>query len=367
MKKLLIIALFAIAATASEIVTETAQTRMFGKRLDVNAKVVQLSNQKQQIVSRLGGHLEAYHVEPGEKVAKGDDIATIKSLELSRMSSQYLALGEKVAAARERLASTKRLYRKGLASKQDLDRERMRLASVEAERNTLKTQLLSLGIDLEKLKKPTDTFVIRAHADGIVEHLFVPSHTNIGSETPIASLVQSQGYYAIAYLAVDDAMAMKSTTKGELKLGKETYPCRMLYLLPKVDEETQRARVLFMIETERKGLLLNAFAPMAIAMPPEKQYVAVKRSGLTMFENEWVVFVPVEEKAHERGHDEAEHGEEEEHHDEAPYEARVVEVVTTFGDYAAVKGIEPGEKYVSDGVYFVKSMMLKSELGEHGH
>ena len=56
-----------------------------------------------------------------------------------------------------------------------------------------------------------------------------------------------------------------------------------------------------------------------------------------------------------------------EEHEEAPYAPKVVEIIAYNGDDVAIKGLKAGEEYVSDGVYFVKSMILKSSLGEHGH
>jgi len=395
MIRVIIVLLTALSLQASDITIEKAKLRSFGKQLHVNAKIVQLSNQRQQIVSRLGGHLERYFVEPGKKVKKGERIAEVKSLELSRMSADYIALGKKLEAAKARLASTESLYAKGLASKQDLNREQIAFASIEADRNALASQLASLGVNPSSLVKPTDTLIIRAHSDGLVSRLLVPLHTNLSAETPIVSLVRSSGYYAIAYINVAEALNMPKKVEGELHIDGERFRCRYLYLLPKVDEETQRAQMLFWIESDDRPLLLNAFAEMEINLPPFKEYVAVKRTALTMFEGEWVVFVPTrseeeheadEEHAGHEAHDEHdEHegheghaghedneghdgdGEHEEHSEEKPYEVRVVEPVTAFGAYIAVKGIRPGEEYVADGVYFVKSLMLKSELGGHGH
>ncbi len=404
----ILIALF-IPLFASDIVIEKSQLRSFGKQMHVNAKIVQLSNQRQQIVSRLGGHLEKYYVQPGEKIKKGEKIAQIQSLELSRMSAEYIALGKKLEAAEARLKSVENLYEKGLASQQDLNREKIALASIEAERNAIASQLKSLDIDTSSLNEPTDTLIIKAHSDGLVSRLLVPLHTNLSAQTPIITLVQSSGYYAIAYIGVAEALKMPKRVEARLKIDGITFACRYLYLLPKVDEETQRAQMLFWIESDKAPLLLNAFAEMEISLPPYREYVAVKSGALTMFEGEWVVFKPVrkesetkshgehekddeyEEHGDHEGHDHEEHDHEEheheehdheehseheehagheghnEHSEEIPYEIRVVEPVTAFGGYVAVKGIEPGEAYVADGVYFVKSMLLKSELGGHGH
>ena len=66
-----------------------------------------------------------------------------------------------------------------------------------------------------------------------------------------------------------------------------------------------------------------------------------------------------------------EHGKDEEHDDHeeerAPYEARVVEIIAKDDQYVAVKGLKAGERYVSDKSYYVKSMLLKAAIGEHGH
>jgi hypothetical protein len=97
------------------------------------------------------------------------------------------------------------------------------------------------------------------------------------------------------------------------------------------------------------------------------------------------VFVEAHHEAHEEvshkeevdeheGHDHAKHeAEKEDAHDEheeeeeAPYEAKVVKVLAYVGEYVAVEGLDVDVEYVSDGVYFVKSMLLKSSLGGHGH
>ena len=53
--------------------------------------------------------------------------------------------------------------------------------------------------------------------------------------------------------------------------------------------------------------------------------------------------------------------------EEVPYVAHVVEILGEDANYVAVKGLEVGEEYVSDKSYYVKSLLLKSSLGGHGH
>jgi hypothetical protein len=183
-------------------------------------------------------------------------------------------------------------------------------------------------------------------------------------------------------------MKVDEKTRGFVTVAGEKYPAHFVQLLPAIDTETQRAKVLFMMMKYPKNILINAFTEMEISLSPYMEAVMVKKSALTLFQGEWVVFV---EKHHEKkeahgheNHDKVHEGEkehtthnnhkEEEHghgghdeHEEILYAPQVVEIIAYNGDDVAIKGLKEGDEYVSDGVYFVKSMILKSSLGEHGH
>ncbi len=375
MIKIIFLILTTLILNAESIKISHTTYSAFGNVISVNAKIIQLSNQKQQIVSRLGGHLEEYFVQVGDRVKSGDKIAKIESLELSRMSSSFVSLKKELKLSKNRLFNTQKLYKKGLSSMQDVSLEKIKVSEVESKINTLKSQLSSLDIDISNLKITTDSFIIYAHADGKIEKLLVNLHSNLDSQMPIVSLVQESGYYAEAYMSVDEAMKSSKEIKATLKMGDKNYSCKFISLLPQVDQITGQAKMLFWIESDKDMLLLNAYALMQISYPSDKKFVTVKKSALSMFDGEWVVFVPHEEEEHEEEKHEAkedDHDNEHEHghhedEEEVPFSIKVVKKLVEYGDEVAVEGISEGEEYVSDGVYFVKSMLLKSKLGGHGH
>jgi len=386
MTKYLLLLLPLLAFATGQIKMDHAVAKPLGKVVRTNAQITQLSNQKQQIVSQIPGHIEAYYVEPGQEVKEGDKVVLIQSMEFSRMSAEYIALGTQLKAARRQLASTQKLYKKGLSSQNELNDQIIAVKELESKRNALASQLHSLGTDPSKLTETTDKMVLYAHANGVVGRLLVPLHSNIDTQTPLLTIVNQNAYYAVAYLGVKDALKINAATKGWVKVAQKTFPAHFVQLMPNVDTETQRAKVLFQVEKNPTVLLLDAFVEMDVALAPQKEVVMVKKSALTLFQGEWVVFT---EKHHEEelDHDKGEHAEEADHddheaheeseakheehghgeHEEIPYEPQVVEIIAYAGEEVAVKGIAPGTEYVSDGVYFVKSMILKSSLGEHGH
>ena len=389
---------------SSAIKVEHATLRPLGTMIHTNAQITQLSSEQQDIVSRLSGHLERYYVQAGQYVKGGEKIALIESIELSKMTAEYLALIQQAKAAEVQKNASMKLNQKGLSSQNDLSNAIIALQEIRSKQNALASQLKSLSINPTTLTEATDKFIIYAHADGVVGKIIAPLHSNVDAQTLLMILVNQSNYHAVAYISVADAMKITKDTKGWINIVDKKYPSRFVQLLPSIDLKTQRAKVLFSIENSPSNLLLNAFTQMDIAVAPYTDAVMVKRSALSLFKGEWVVFVEQEheeaghheEKAdHDHDEEKAEHDthdhdahasdkghkahEEEEHkeghgghgghedHEEAPYMAKVIEIIAYAGDYVAIKGLTKDEEYVSDGVYFVKSMILKSSLGEHGH
>jgi len=354
---------------ASAIKVEHATLKPLGKMVQTNAKITQLSNQKQEIVSRLSGHLEAYYVQAGQHVKNGEKVALIESIELSKMSAEYVALIQQAKAALIQKNTSMKLNKKGLSSQNDLSNAIIALEEIRSKQNALASQLKSLGIDPTTLKEATDQFTLYAHADGVVGQITAALHSNVNAQTLLMTLVNQSGYYAVAYLGVNDAMKITKESKGWLNVAEKQYPSTFVQLLPDIDPETQRAKVLFSIDKSPSNLLLGAFSAFDISLAPYEDVVMVKKTALSLFQGEWVVFVEKEHEEAEHHEEKSDHDHDEEklEHEEAPYEVKVVEIVAYAGNDVAVKGLKANEEYVSEGVYFVKSMILKSSLGEHGH
>jgi ABC-type Zn2+ transport system substrate-binding protein/surface adhesin len=140
------------------------------------------------------------------------------------------------------------------------------------------------------------------------------------------------------------------------------------------------------------NLFVNAYVDSKLSIGEPKSYLAVKKSALSFFNNEWVVFVPEHhegeehhdehEDEHEKhddhdehndAHDENEHEKHDEHghgeheEEEVPYDIKVVKILKQNEAWVAIEGLDEHEDYVSDKSYYIKSLLLKSSLGGHGH
>ena len=319
----------------------------------------------------MGGHIERYFVKQGEKIKSGDEIVLIKSMKLSQMTAEYLALSKQIKASKTDLNTAQELYRKGVGSREEKNSKIISLQDIKSKRNSLKSQLEALGISTKDLNATTDELILYAHADGVVSELLAPLHSTVDAQTPLVKISKESGYYALAYLTMEKAMRVTQDTEGWIEVAQKRYRCSFVQLLPDIDEETQQAQVLFWIEGDPKRLLLGAYLQIDISLPPYEKRVTIKSGALSMMQGEWVIFLPQEVKVKNgyQGEEkveeskDAEDGEEKEH-EESPYTPQIVEIISHSGDLVAIKGVDEGVEYVSEGVYIIKSRMLKSSLGD---
>ena len=372
----LLVLLYVTSLFSVDIPTEHTELRSFGKSIELNSQIIQLSNAKQSVTSLVSGHLEKYFVEAGQSVKSGQKIALIESILVSKMTADFISLKKQIISLNENYDASKKLYDKGMLSTQALNNLGIEKNSMDSKIAALRSQLQTLGIQTKNLKKATGNFILYAHSSGKVSSLLQPLHTVIREDEALITIIKDQAFYVQSYLPLKYASVIKSGQKLSVDYNGRKIVTHVTQILPELDVKTQRIVILSSVDEKADDLFVNTFVSSTLYFKPTEKHVAVKKSALSFFNNEWVVFMPTEKEEHgeEKHDDHEEHGEEkhddhEEHGEEPslPYEARVVEIITQDDEYAGVKGIELDEEYVSDKSYYVKSMMLKSSLGEHGH
>ena len=349
----LVIALLGLGSLLYAIEIPIAKTQMhsFKKSVALNAKIIQLSNAQQSITSLVGGHLEKYFVKPAQDVKQGDKIALIKSIDVSKMSADYIALKKQYKAAQKNYEAVEKLYKKGMTSMQNLNAEAIKRSEIAANLTALQSQLETLNIDVKNLKKATADFILYAHSCGRVSDLLKPLHSSVSSNEPIVSIVKNQAYYVKSYLPLEYATKARIGDKIAVNYAGKEIITHATQIMPKVDETTQRVVVLSSVDQKVDDLFIDVYVKATIYFSDAKSYVAVKKSALSFFNNEWVVFVPNKE---------ANEGKKE----SLAYLPQVVAIVAQDDEYVGIKGLSLGEEYVSGESYYIKSALLKSSLGD---
>jgi len=401
MNKILLLSLFFMVsiACAVEIPIDKAKERKFGKSIQINSKIIQLSSSKQSVMALVGGQIKEYYVKSGQKVQEGQKIALIKSIKLSKMTSEFISLQKQYNSLNQNFKASQDLHSKGVVSLQELNLANIKRNEMLSKLETLNSQLQTLGIDTYNLKNTSANYILYSHSSGTVTALLQPQHSVISEDTEILSIIKEQSFYVKSYLPLSYSKYLKVGQKISIKHNNKNIVTKIDQILPEVDEKTQRIVVLSSINEKIDGLFINSYISSILYFNTDKTYIAVKKSALSFFNNEWVVFLPTSEKHddeegqksdhEEENHEKEDHKEETKHeesnhkedehkeekhekvdHDEEEeqqYVARDVKIIEQDDEYVAIEGLRINEEYVSDKSYFVKSMVLKSSLGGHGH
>jgi len=353
MNKILLPLTFLCASIfATEIPTQKLSVHDFSESKKINAKVIQLSNAQEAITSVVAGHLEKYFVKPAQTVKKGQRIALIKSIIVSKMTADYLALKKQLASSQKNYEALQKLYDEGMTSMSELNNESIKKNKIAAKLNTLESQLLTLNININRLKKATSNYVLYAHTTGKVSALLKALHASVSQNDPIVNIVKEQAYYIKSYLPLAYATKAKLGDKIVIHYAGQKIETHITQIMPKLDEKTQRVIALSSVDEKVHNLFIGTYVEATLYFGKSFQHLAVKKSALSFFNNEWVVFVPNETEAAK------------EEEEAVPYAIKVVKILASDENFVAVNGLKQGEEYVSGKSYFVKSALLKSSLGD---
>jgi multidrug efflux pump subunit AcrA (membrane-fusion protein) len=301
------------------------------------------------------------------------------TINIAPLKAELTALKKRLSLANNNYEMVQKLYNRGLESQQNLNKQEEERAMILSDIEVVKAKLASLN---QSKKNTKNRYKIHAGASGRVEKVLVSPNAVVDANTPLLSIVKGEESFLVkSYVPLRYLNEIRIGLKGTLFYGGKSYAMHLTQILPALDEKTQQMVVLSTLDTPVKNLLVNAYVDSELSLGEAKRYLSVKKTALSFFNNEWVVFVPEhheEEEEHEDEHEnEAEHHEEEEHEkhghgheheaQKVPYGIRVVKIIKENQNFVAIEGLKEHEAYVSDKSYYVKSLLLKSALGGHGH
>jgi len=382
-KTLITSLLLATSLWAIDVPIEEVKERTFSKKVSLNSKIVQLSSSKSLVMAERGGKITKYLVKEGDSVKKGQVVALVSivtplelTINIAPLKAELTALKKRLNLANNNYEMVQKLYNRGLESQQNLNKQEEERATILSDIEVVKAKLASLN---QSKKNTKNRYKIHAGVNGRVEKVLVSPNAVVDANTPLLSIVKGEESFLVkSYVPLRYLNEIRIGLKGRLFYGGRSYAMHLTQILPALDEKTQQMVVLSTLDVPVKNLLVNAYVDSELSLSEEKRYLSVKKTALSFFNNEWVVFVPEHHEEEEHEHeDEAEHHEEHKHEkhghgheheeEEVPYGIRVVKVIKQNKNFVAIEGLREHEAYVSAKSYYVKSLLLKSALGGHGH
>lgn len=325
------------APVAKEVLTTT---------LTLPGEIAVDPNRSARVSTPVSGRLVDVRFNEGATVTKGDPLATVRIPELGKVRGAFSASSAKASSARANAERLSGLAEKGLAATQEAVAAKAEADALEAEANAFREQLGALGAG----GGSGSELVLRAPLSGVVVSRDAVVGQPITSEQTIGTIADLREVWFLGRVFEKDLGRLRVGAKAEIGLNaypKDHFEGIVEYLGKQIDPvaRTVTARVRL---TNRDDLLrLGLFGSARISVDEgtkKAPVLVVPRTALTEIGGKSVVFV---------------------RHADDDFELHeVVLGDASLGKVEIVSGLREAEDVVVEGVFTLKSAVLKSTLAE---
>lgn len=308
------------------------------------------------IVPRVAGIVQEVRTNLGDGVEPGELMAVLDSRELAEAKAACLAAAARETLAQTTLTRTESLFEKKITPEEELLKARQQVAEAAIEHRTAEAKLHALGIteaQVEALhaseEKDIDfpRYEIKAPFAGTVIEKHITLGELVDSEHNIFTIADLSSVWVDVTLYTDDLPNMRVGKEVVFRADGISGQTRgtIAYVSPTVSEATRTGLARAVVPNPDLMWRPGLFCTASIAVSEDRVDVLVPDSALQTIENGTVVFIE----------------------DGDGFRKQPVIVGRTNGTHSEIlSGLVPGDRYVVQGAFLLKSELGKSEMG-HDH
>jgi cobalt-zinc-cadmium efflux system membrane fusion protein len=326
-----------VAPATREVLSET---------LSLPGEIAADPDQLARISSPTAGRVEEVHFKEGAVVKKGDVLVVLRVPEVGKVRSTFAATESRAAAARANAERLSDLFAKRLASEQDALNAKAEADALDVEARSLKEQLGALGAG------STGAFAItlRAPISGTVIARDAVVGQPVSPEQTLGSVAALDEVWFLGRIFEKDLGRLALGAGAEIRLNAypdERFAGSVEYVGQQVDAAARAVTARVRLKNRGNLLRIGLFGTAEIALNSANKDVArlvVPRSAVTEIADKSVVFV--REK-------------------DGDFELHEVTLGRAApGKVEILAGLREGEAVVTEGVFTLKSVVLKGSFAE---
>ena len=332
---------------AAKLETAPVAREVLVSTIDLPGEIVSDPDKTAKVSALVPGRIEAVRFKEGQKVRKGEVLVVIKVPDLGKAKAAFAATSAKAAAARRNAERLETLAEQRFAAAQEVLSARAEAEALEAEAKAAAEQLTALGSD--SAGAVASQLSLRAPLSGVVVSRDATVGQVVVGDQTFATIADLSDVWFLGRVFEKNLAAVRIGAPAEIELNaypKERFTGSIEYLGKQIDP-TARTIVARIALRNRDDLLrLGLFGVARVASGPESRtpVLVVPRSAVTEVGQKLVVFVRQSDgdfDLHE-----------------------VVLGAGALGRVEIVSGLREGEQVVVQGVFTLKSVVLKSTFGE---
>lgn len=303
-----------------------------------------------RISSPAAGRVEKVSFREGDSVKKGAPLVVIRVPEIARVRASYLSSLAKAKTARANAVRQRALFSQGLAAEQEALNAETEADALDIEARSTAQQLGALGAGAAGAYSIT----ISSPIDGTVVSREAVVGQPAVAEQVLGTVANLSEVWFLARVFEKDLGQLALGAQADVHLNAyagEHFHGTVEYIGQQIDPVARTVTARVRLENPKGLLRLGLFGTCQVSMGRGDQAderLVVGHASVTEIGGKTVVFVREEEGVYEL------------HEVTLGREA--------LGKVEILAGLREGEEVVTDGVFTLKSMVLKDSFGEgHGH
>jgi cobalt-zinc-cadmium efflux system membrane fusion protein len=304
--------------------------------MEVPATVISSPFNAASVTALFDGVLQTWQAMPGEQVAAGTLLGTVRSPEVLDIQQQWLSARAEEAQAQAMLDRDRSLFDQGIIAQSRLQVTELAARNARVLQQSLTARLQTAGYDTADLQKleqegsQLGIYRLRAPADGMISHLHYMSGESFTSGEEVVSLTSNT-----LWVSAELPSALAAEVSTGQQLGLSGQPANLVVRMKEqaLDLEAQTQGVL----AEFTGdVSLQTGQIVRLVIPASSQGVLVPDDAVVHNGDQTAVFVRTSDGI----------------------EQRTLELQALGGNYLATSGIQPGESVVVRGAAILKGIIL---------
>lgn len=304
------------------------------------------------------GVVQKVLVKLGDRVAQNQPLVEYDNIEVGDLSSEYRRLDAQVGKEKVQLAVAKRsldrakaLIQVAAISQRELDVRQSEhdqaeagVTSAQADLAAVEQKLRRYGISGAALQTSTVGTTLRAPFAGVITKFSVAPGVQISPENELFTIVDTSSVWAVADVFEKDIAGV--ATHGPCTVSVSSYPSdfrgTITYVSDYLDPSSRTAKVRCVVPNKDGRLKLDMYANVRIPAAHDRTALAIPASAVQELEGKQIAFVQ---------------------RDATHFEKREVKLGENSDQWVEVKdGVRAGEKVVTRGVFYLKSVLEKEKL-----
>lgn len=296
-----------------------------------------------KLLPPVSGQVQDLSVNVGDRVRKNDTLFMLSSREVAAAVADHMASHKDVELAEKTNAMTKDLFEHQAASRMALEQSESELGKARSRLLQTEESLRVIGFDPhgEDWTTPIHPRIaIRAPIDGTVIERTVTEGQFVGSETaPLMTIADLSSVWVQGDIFERDLRHVSVGQRADVSTPAypaDHFSAQVSRIASIVDAQTRTAKVLFLVANPGARLKPGMFASISLYLPEGGPVLTV--GAKAVFVEEGHSFAYVQTGAEE-------------------FARRPVEAAAIGSDRLRIlKGLDPGDRVVSDGVLLLRQL-----------